>query len=197
MAIPHQACTVDGCKKNAHWKAKGVRGWCFSHYCRWRKHGDPEAGGVTPGSCLAWIEEHASYTGDDCLPWPFKSKVRGYGRVAHKGKLRSASRVMCEIVHGLPPQEDMHAAHNCGNGHLGCMNPKHIRWATPVENAADKAEHGTDARGSQMPFAKLTESDVREIRASPLSSRIVAEKYNVDPAHIRLIRRGKIWKHVE
>ena len=48
-----------------------------------------------------------------------------------------------------------------------------------------------------MPFAKLTESDVREIRASPLSSRIVAEKYNVDPAHIRLIRRGKIWKHVE
>jgi hypothetical protein len=34
------ACSISACDKPAR-----VRGWCVGHYERWRKHGDPTAGG--------------------------------------------------------------------------------------------------------------------------------------------------------
>lgn len=33
-------CKVKGCDKEAH-----SRGWCYGHHARWRRHGDPLAGG--------------------------------------------------------------------------------------------------------------------------------------------------------
>lgn len=33
-------CSIDGCATRAV-----SRGWCSAHYERWRRHGDPEAGG--------------------------------------------------------------------------------------------------------------------------------------------------------
>ena len=31
-AAPFKACGIDGCSNNAHWRLKGVRGWCSAHY---------------------------------------------------------------------------------------------------------------------------------------------------------------------
>lgn len=45
MADEFQSCSVEGCKANAHWRARGSRGWCNAHYIRWRKYGDPVLGG--------------------------------------------------------------------------------------------------------------------------------------------------------
>lgn len=39
---PYKPCTIDGCDRNAY---KGGRGWCGTHYMRWRRKGDPMAGG--------------------------------------------------------------------------------------------------------------------------------------------------------
>lgn len=33
---------------------------------------------------------------------------------------------MCELVYGKPPMPKHQAAHNCGKGNLGCINPKHL-----------------------------------------------------------------------
>ena len=32
MMEKFKQCAVGGCGKNAHWTAKGARGWCYSHY---------------------------------------------------------------------------------------------------------------------------------------------------------------------
>ena len=43
--MTERSCSIDGCGK------KFVAcGWCQNHYYRWRKHGDPTAGGIRRGS---------------------------------------------------------------------------------------------------------------------------------------------------
>jgi len=49
--------------------------------------------------------------------------------------------------------------------HLGCINPKHLRWATRQQNALDALEHGTSsmfAAGEAHPNAKLSQADVEK-----------------------------------
>lgn len=83
------------------------------------------------------------YTGDDCLLWPFSKSNKGYGTINHDGRNLTVSRFLCAEVNGPPPTPDHVAAHSCGRGHTGCVNPRHLRWATRTENEADKIIHGT------------------------------------------------------
>lgn len=62
-------------------------------------------------------------------------------------------RYLCRVVNGVPPDNDSYALHNCGNGHLGCVNPKHIYWGTQKQNFADSIRHGAirkDTRTGQF-----------------------------------------------
>jgi len=90
-----------------------------------------------------FIEETTEYTGNVCISWPWACDARGAGRVSLNGRSTVVARLICERIHGAPPTSKHHAAHCCGNGHLGCVTPNHIRWATPKENVADAARHGT------------------------------------------------------
>jgi hypothetical protein len=75
-----------------------------------------------------------------------------------------AHRVIFEMLHGSPPTSDHVAAHSCFNGAKGCVNPRHIRWATASENEQDKVASGTSNRGERHGMSKLSEDDVRAIR---------------------------------
>jgi len=50
--------------------------------------------------------------------------------------------------------------------------------------------------GQTNNHARLTEEEILEIRASPLSSRKIAPMYGVNDRHIRLIRSKDCWKHL-
>lgn len=39
-----KTCSVEGCERSADVRGT-ARGWCYKHYTRWRKHGDPLAVG--------------------------------------------------------------------------------------------------------------------------------------------------------
>lgn len=147
---------------------------------------------------MQWIRDHASYQGDDCIKWPFEVSHYGYGSVRHIGKKRVASRVMCEIAHGLPSDDGLEAAHSCGNGHLACMNPNHIRWATREENVADSIAHGTWALG-RLKAARLKESEVREIKdlLGRETNKSIAAKFGIDSSQVSRIRNGKAWHWVD
>lgn len=93
------------------------------------------------GTAYDWILANVGHQGDDCLTFPY-CLPNGYGNVSVGGKTKYAHRLMCEIIHGAPPTLQHYATHSCGNGHRGCVNPKHLRWKTPSENQLERAEHG-------------------------------------------------------
>lgn len=117
-----------------------------------------------------------------------------YSRVllARNGKSINASVhiLVCEAFHG-PRPPGMEAAHNDGN-RLNA-SAENLRWATKQENAFDRRAHGTHREGQNHPGAKLTEAEVREIRAAP-SGRGLAKKYGVGRSAIKAIRSGRSWK---
>lgn len=43
-AVNDAICSIEGCESTYRIK----RGMCNAHYCRWRRHGDPLAGGTSP-----------------------------------------------------------------------------------------------------------------------------------------------------
>lgn len=199
MSTRYKACAVPGCDGNADTYARGARGWCRKHYTRWRLHGDPEAGRTPPLEPLDWLHRHADYAENNCLKWPYHTVADGRGMVTVDGRLHPASRVMCEIINGPPPTEDHQAAHTCGKGNEGCVNPRHLVWKTPKENQADRERHGTLVKGERHPSAKLTQQDVRRIRSleklESLAS--LARRFGVCESQIRKIHRRQNWGWVD
>lgn len=111
------------------------------------------------------------------------------GKVSH---LR-ISRAVCEAFHG-PPFAGAEAAH--GNGNCKDNRAENLRWATPLENAADRIRHGTTNRGERNAQAKLTAGQVQAIRQKKHYfgvCRDLAAQYGVSASYISSIRRGKSW----
>lgn len=136
---------------------------------------------------------------DQCILWPFGKMGRGYGSVMNldTGRVMGAHRVACERANGKPPTPKHHAAHRCGNP--GCINPKHLRWATARENAADKRLHGTDNNGERHGIASLTNRQAAEIRrrlrhAVRGDQRRIADEYGVSPMVVSQVARGASYR---
>lgn len=191
MAAP-RICTMPGCNKPRY-----GHGYCAMHLYRVKKHGDPNKV-LHPGRGVLrrWVEDVAlQFESDDCLTWPFKTAVRGYGKLYVDGREMLASRYICERFNGPPPSAEHEAAHSCGKGHEGCVNKRHLSWKTPVENAADKIGHGTATRGERSILAKLTTPQVQEIRGliGRVSQREIAARFGIDQSTVSDINRGKSW----
>jgi len=145
------------------------------------------------GELRNWIAANVSYSRDECLLWPYGKTEHGYGTIIHEGHRTTAHRLMCVQAHGEPSDPDLEAAHSCGN--RGCCNPGHLRWATPVENAADRLIHGTDKRGEKSGFAALTAADVLQIVElfDKLSISEIAAKFGASESAVTSIYYGCSW----
>lgn len=115
--------------------------------------------------------------------------------MSFRGRRTLASRVMCVLAHGEPPDLSYEAAHSCGNGANGCLNPGHLSWKTRTENQGDRVEHGTHQRGERQWKAKLTESDVRTIRKRAEQERqsVIAKDYGINQCTVSEIKTGRKW----
>ena len=189
----HGACIVEGCNNPVFSIQKHM---CAKHYGRVMKHGTTDSLRTPNGATAKFIDEVClTYSQDNCLAWTYSVAHVGYGKAWYRGKRRKASRIVCVLAHGEPPTREHEAAHNCGNA--SCVNPRHLRWATPLQNSADKVKHGTMPRGEHHPSAKLTRRAVDRIkkaRSGSLADRKMASEYGVSPATIHAIRTGRTWK---
>ena len=174
------------------------RSLCNRHYLRLLKYGTPTDGRTENGKPYSWLKEHAGFEKDECLIWPFSRSSHGYGQININYRRVGAHRLMCELKHGPPQTETDEAAHSCGNGASGCVNPKHLRWATPQQNAADKFIHGTQPIGENNHNHKLTRQQVNEIRSATGESQAsIALRYGVCQQLISRIILGKLWIRAE
>jgi len=134
---------------------------------------------------------------DDCVLWPYGLQTGGYGSVRTSSGVRCCHRVVCEQFHGACP-DGLEAAHSCGVS--SCVNPRHLRWVTPKENAKDRDRHTTTARGSRIGRSKLVEADVLQIRSlwesGGHSQPVLAARFGVAERQIRRILSRQHWRHI-
>jgi DNA invertase Pin-like site-specific DNA recombinase len=84
-----------------------------------------------------------------------------------------------------------------------CVNPAHLRLGTQADNIADMdtkgRRRGHVQRGTKNPLAKLTEDDVRKMRAEyAAGARQVdlAARYGIWQGTVSSILRRRTWAHV-
>jgi hypothetical protein len=138
--------------------------------------------------------------------WRLRKAVidaKGYPRVSFwiNGKSRQiyVHKLVAEAFLG-PRPEGMVVRH----GPLGNMIPAlaNLKYGTPVENEADKAEHGTKVVGMRHHSNKLTEDQVKEIRRRHIPRdpvhglNAIARELNVSVKTVQAIVLRKIWKHI-
>lgn len=71
-----------------------------------------------------------------------------------------------------------------------------LEYITQRQNIDHALEGGRFYRGEANPAAKLTEAQVRQIRASTESQRACARRFGVSKITVQRIRHGIIWRHV-
>ena len=109
---------------------------------------------------------------------------------AGAGTLRMA-RVSWEMHNG-PIPKGMLVCHTCDNP--PCTNPKHLFLGTHADNTEDMARKGRHRYGHGQ--AKLKDANVRTIRKSSTSTRVLAHRYMVDVTTIQGVRRRKTYTWV-
>lgn len=130
---------------------------------------------------------------DECIPWPFGLNNSGYGHITVEGDSTGVHRYACERTHGAPPTPHHEAAHSCNV--RSCINGRHLRWATKLENEADTLVHGTRALGESHGQSILTRDQVIEIRAlaGKMFQRDIAARFGVAPNTISQVVTGRNW----
>lgn len=138
-------CKIEGCGRKT--KAMGL---CSGHYKRLKRHGAADGGGTIRGEPERYLREVViPHRGKECLFWPY-SRNKGYGQINIGNKPRKVHQIVCAAVHGPRLYRKLEAAHSCGNGHLGCVNPDHLSWKTHAGNMQDMVDHGRSKRGRRQ-----------------------------------------------
>lgn len=141
-----------------------------------------------------WMDRHVAYHGDDCLNWPFAKNWNGYGILKYKDRITYAHRVMCELAHGEALSDRHVAAHQCGRGQNGCVNPRHLKWKTPAENQHDRKMHGTSNPTKTWNRQKsIISAEVRHQiigLKGKKNQREIAALFGISYQHVSLIQRG-------
>lgn len=147
------------------------------------------------GLAVEFLRANVRYREARCLTWPYSRNEIGYGQFGYRGRQYKAHRFMCELAHGPAPSPRHQAAHSCGNGHLGCVNPNHLSWKTAGDNQAERTVHGT-ARKAGRPFSLLSEDQVAEIRSlkGKMTNTALAARFGVHRETIGNIVRGISWR---
>lgn len=147
-----------------------------------------------------------------CWIWTGKTD-KGYGKFWYRGRSVTASRFAYErFVGPIPP--GLNVCHHCDTP--ACVRPTHLFLGTVKDNTAaaiqkgrfdpQHLKHARKARGAANCNTKLTEEQVRAIRAeyargiapspSPVSLRGLAKRYGVAKYAIFSIVHRLTWRHM-
>jgi len=132
---------------------------------------------------------------DECWPWKGYAKPETGGNFRILSKKFKASRLSLAWKLGREIKPGHFACHHCDNP--PCVNPRHLFEGTVMDNFQDMLAKGRDNMRGDGRKSVITPSAVREIRASPLSHSLLAERYGVCQTTIHNIKTRRRWRHVE
>ena len=120
----------------------------------------------------------------------------GYPRVSVGGKRYRASRYYYCKANGIPIEaiKGMVVRHKCDNCH--CINPEHLELGTHADNMRDTVVRGKSRKGVKHPLAKLTEEQVRSIKADRRQQHVIAKEYGISQPLVSRIHGGLNWTHI-
>lgn len=113
-------------------------------------------------------------------------KARGHMSVqlyrGQKGKRMHVHRAVAIAFIGPQPSPLHEVAHNDGDPGRNCVS--NLRWDTRSGNHKDKVAHGTHNRGERHPLHKITDAQVRSIRADARRAKTIADEYGICAATV-------------
>jgi hypothetical protein len=179
-------------------------GLCNKHWRRMKKNGSPVLFNRTSGFFIGKSPEERFFMqvekSDGCWIWQAAKDKDGYGMF--KGSVAGetytrAHRFSYSFHTGEIIPEGMSVMHSCDNP--SCVNPDHLSIGTTLENQRDKWKRGRGKVrfGESSPHCKLTEDQVREIRASTEKQSDMAKRLGVTQTTISEIRRRVSWSHLK
>ena len=148
----------------------------------YRKHNMSET------EMLSWLETQYDLNENGCWVWRGCKGSDGYGMTSWKGRNPKTHRLYW-LLSGRTIPEGLDMCHGPGCS-KACFNPEHLRPDTGSANMLDKHRDGTFTQ------AKLTQEQVRAIRADTRTHREIADEYGVARATIARIKTGKQWSWV-
>ena len=189
---PTGLCLIEGCGR-----PQANRGWCYPHYRRWKRHGDPLAGGTFQGLP---VEQRVEIDGSGCWVWRGARNTSGYGHRTRNGRVVNVHREMLERKLGRPLDVNELACHSCDNP--PCVNPNHLFAGSASDNTRDMDAKGRRVAvglpGTLNPGAKLTTGDVVEIRrllaTTPLLQREIGAMFGVTQSCISRLSLGRTYR---
>jgi len=146
-----------------------------------------------------------------CLEWQGSSYRRGYGKVWYLGLPWATHRLAWTLRHG-PVPAGLCVCHTCDNPR--CIEPLHLFLGTMADNMRDRNAKGRQGlqfhakgrqgphvhdRGSLRASAKVTETQVREMREAALmgvSRRELGRRYGVAHQTVTKIVNRQKWAHL-
>ncbi len=119
----------------------------------------------------------------------------GYEVVAVAGVHKYVANLVALAFIG-PRPTGLEVAH--GDGLKVNNRPGNLRYATPIENAADKIDHGTCGRGEKCWNSILTNEKVHEIRRLAVDMHIsdIAREFNLSVGAIADVIKRRKWFHL-
>lgn len=154
---------------------------------------------MTPNEIAKFEQNYEKGEHDKCWEWQSWCLNVGYGGFyMRRGKRHTfmAHRLAWSIANNRDAPDGMLICHHCDN--RKCVNPAHLYLGTSQDNNRDtiKRNRGNRTLGENCSWAKLTNQDVLDIRASTESQATIARRYGVDQGHISAIINRKRWIHI-
>lgn len=182
-------CMASGCDKEIL-----KRGFCGKHYMAAKRAGEiviTKTQGLPLSERLRKLSEVNSETG--CVEWVGKKYKNGYGQIEINGRCTGTHRIAWEVANGNIP-DGLHVLHKCDN--RACINPEHLFLGTHTDNVADMIAKKRQAKGEGHGRAKLTESQVLQIRRDQRIQKEIAAEYGIRFQSVSDIKRGLTWAHL-
>lgn len=153
------------------------------------------------GSAVPRFMEKVERQADGCWLWMAAGHPTGYGRFGIASReVEFAHRASWRLFRGEIPR-GLYVCHRCDVRR--CVNPSHLFLGTHADNMKDASRkarviipRASYASDETHQVAKLTNEQVRQIRASSESSKNLAARFGVVPSTIWAAKTHRTFKDV-